>query len=413
MLNIKIHQGEINGVKYIHLQKDTTNIAYLLFLFKYGTRYEENNLSGIAHFIEHMIFKSTKKRKTNQILQEIEIIGGIANAFTSYELTGFYISVLQDKFDQAFEIFADMLQNSLFNSKEIQIEQGNVIEEIKMYKDNPQDYINLLAQQNIFSDTPLGKSILGSEDIIKQFDQKTLLDIKAKYYNSNNILIASSGNFEVDKLIKNIKKYINLKPGNISQTKVSKFNPKEKIFFFKRKEVEQAHVIIAFESKDYMDENYNYKASILSTILGDGLGSILFRLLREKLGVAYYVGSALYQYQDTGNFNIYFGCNLDKMNKVINKIFQELDKIKNGKLTKKEIERAQNLMYSSISMGLESIKYTTRTLATDLLLKNKIENLEEIKDKIYSVKLSDLQELAIEIFNENYCINYISPEKII
>lgn len=413
MQNIKIHQGKINEVRYIHLQKDTTNIAYLLFLFKYGTRYEESNLSGIAHFMEHMIFKSTKKRKTNQILQEIETIGGIANAYTSYELTGFYISVLQDKFDQAFEIFADMLQNSLFNPKEIQIEQGNVIEEIKMYKDSPQDYINLLAQQNIFADTPLGKSILGSEDIIKKFDQKTLLEIKAKYYNSNNILIASSGNFEVDKLIKNIKKYINLKPGNISQTKLSKFNPKQKIFFFERNEVEQAHVIIAFDAKDYMDETYNYKVSILSTILGEGLGSILFRLLREKLGVAYYVGTEVNQYQDAGNFNIYFGCNLDKLNKVIDKIFEELDKIKNGKLTRKEIERAQNLMYSAISMGLESIKYTTRTLATDLLLKNKIENLDEIKDKIYAVKLSDLQELATEMFNENYCINYISPKKII
>jgi len=406
-----IQKDNINNFRLLHIKKDSP-ISFVLFLVKNGSRYETPQDSGISHFIEHMMFKQTKSRTTKQISTEIETIGGQANAFTSYEYTGYYIKVLREKFGEAFEILADILQNGKFLQEDIDIERGNIIEEIRMYEDSPADLVGQISQQNVFPEQKLGQMIIGTEETVNSFNRQDLVNYIDSNYLQDDFLIVSVGNFNIDYTKEQVNKF--LKPRKSGKLKVDKseFSPKQKVNFVEKASSKQAHVVISFPGISSSNPDL-HKFEVVDEVLGHGMGSILMDLLREKLGVAYYVGSNHSDYLDTGVFQIYFGSNNDKTQMTVDKVFEELEKMKTKEISKEELERAQNLFFSSIAMAHENIGYLGQKYGIEYLLEDKIETLEEVKLKIYSVNFEDIKETAKKIFTDNYNITYIANKELI
>jgi predicted Zn-dependent peptidase len=400
-----------NQFKYLHIYKESP-VSFVLFLVKNGSRFETPEESGISHFIEHMMFKQTDKRTTQQIAMDIETIGGQTNAFTSFEYTGYHIKVLEEKFDHAFEILSDILQNGKFTQEDIDIERGNIIEEINMYEDSPSDHVWYLAHGNAYPNTKLGQMIIGTKETVSSFKREDLISYMNKNYLQDDFLIVTVGNFNENKVEENIIK--NLKPRKKGSLQIEKaeFRPVQKINFVHKNDAKQAHTVISFEGVETSTPNlYDYE--VLEEVLGGGMGSILWHLLREKLGVAYYVGSSNTNYQGTGAFQIYFGANEGKTKLTIDKIFEELDKLKSRTISKEDLERAQNLYFSGLAIAHENISYLAQNYGIQYLLENKIETLEQTKEKIYSVTPEKIQTAANKIFNDNYNITYIASKELV
>ena len=409
-----IKTGIFKKYKYIHLQKNDSPISFLMFLVQHGAKNDPEDKAGLAHFLEHMIFKSTKKRSTKKISFDIEMLGGITNAFTSYEYTGYHITMPVENFSNGFEVLSDIFQNGLFLEREVEIEKGNIIEEIRMIKDDPASYISEIAQQNLYYGTGVGRSILGTEETVGSITSVDLKDLINNSYPQDDILVVSAGNFNEELTLKNIEKYLSeRKTKTLNRPADEKFQPKEKIVYHGRDDLQQAHVIISFKADGYKDENYNYKLLLLESILGVGLGSILFRLLREKLGVAYYVYADASQYRNAGDLSIFFGANQKKTNFVVEKILEELEKLKTRGITKKELRRAQNLIYSSFVVKNENLPSIAKTISINYLLKGKIITLQEFKENVYRVQSEEIQELSNQIFGQDFYVAYAANDKII
>lgn len=399
-----------SGYKILHIKKQSP-ISMILFLVKRGSRQEIDGKGGIFHFIEHMMFKSTEKRNTKQIALDIELLGGESNAFTSNEYTGYYVRVLKDGFENAFEILSDALQNGKLDEKDIEIEKGNVIEEIRMYKDSPSDLIWEYVGENIFPNQPIGKRIIGTEESVKGITRQDIIDTLNNHYSTDNFLIVSVGDFEIDytkKLCDTLLTNRKSKANN-DQPK-GRFNPEKKYNFIEKKDVNQTHAVLSFNGVENTHPDQK-SLEVLASLIGDGLGSMLFGLLREELGIAYYVGAYSDNNTDCGAFHIYFGCNNEKFSEVVEKIFGELERIKKGDISDEELKRAQNLLYSSLVMSHESIGFLARSYGIDMLLTNKIETMDEIKEKVYVVNKEILANMAKKYLDENFSISYIANKE--
>lgn len=401
-----------NNYKILHIQKESP-ISLILFLVKNGSRFETPETSGISHFLEHMMFKPTTKRKTSkEINTELESIGGVANAFTGHECTGYYIQVLKENFDHAFEILSDLLQNGVLNPKDIKIEKGVVIEEIRMYEDSPSDKVGELAQLNAFPDQQLGLPVIGSEKTVSSFNRDQLSKFINTNYLQDDFLVVSVGDFDKEKTVKNTEKYLRPRSSGKLDFKKAKFTPKQKVNFHHKEDSNQTHSRISFEGISIFDENI-YKYLVLEEVLGGGMGSILSDLLREKLGVAYYVGANHTDYLDTGIFEIYFGANFDKTKQTVDKIFEETEKLKKDIISDEELSRAKNFSYSLLAMQNENIGYLGQKYGLDYLMRGEVETLEEERQKIFGITKTDILETAREVFNDNYNITYIAKRELI
>lgn len=407
-----VQTSTTNNYKILHVQKNSP-ISLVLFLTKNGSRYESEETAGISHFIEHMMFKPTEKRKTSKAINmEIEGIGGVTNAFTSFEYTGYYVQVLREHFGHAFEILSDITQNGVFADEDIEIEKGVIIEEIRMYEDSPSDQVNWLAQKNIFPDNQLGDTIIGTEKSVQSFTREQLKTYLNNNYKQDDFLIVTVGNFNISETEDLVQKYLSPKSSGKLELVQAIFNPAQKINFHSKNDVNQAHTVISFPGISTFHEDL-YKYDMVDMVLGGGMGSILFDLLREQLGVAYYVGTNHSDYLDTGVFEITFGANFDKTKLTVDKIFEELEKLKNVKVTDEELDRAKNLLYSQYAMSHESIRYLGQKYGIQYLLKEEVETLEMEREKIFKVTTADIMETARKIFNDNYNITYIAKKELL
>jgi predicted Zn-dependent peptidase len=401
-----------NNYRVLHIEKESP-ISLVLFLVKNGSRYENEKNAGISHFLEHMMFKPTPTRTTSKaISMEIESIGGVTNAFTSQEYTGYYIQVLKEHYDHAFEILSDLLQNGVLDQKDIDIERGNIIEEIRMYDDSPSDKVGWYTMQNIFPDQSLGRPIIGFEETVNSFNQADFSQFVQTNYLQEDFLIVSVGDFTIDPVVRNVEQNLRTRVSGTKTYEKGRFAPKQKINFHKKKDSSQTHMIISFEGISTFDKDI-YKYEMLDMVLGGGMGSILFDLLREQLGVAYYVGANNSDYMDTGSFEVYFGANFDKTKETVERTFGEFEKLKKELITEDELNRAKNLLYSHMAMRHESVGYLGSKYGGEFLIKNEITPLEEEQKKIYEITVADIRETANRVFNDNYNITYIANKELI
>ena len=368
------------------------------FWFNVGTRDENTKNNGISHFIEHMLFKGTKKRSARRISEEIESYGGYLNAFTSKEHTCYYSRGLTKNLSRTFGILSDMIQNPLFRESHIKKEAGVVIDELRDIHDNPEELIFDKFEEVIFSGNPLSYPIIGTEGNINKFNSGELQKYHWNNYNTGNLLIVASGAVEHSELVKlaerNIRK---CKPG--SGQNREKFYRKNVNDLVIEKDFQQVHSIIG-RSTIGLKNKKRIQVKILSTMLGEGSSSRLFQAVREKLGITYQINSFLNSYQDVSTFGVYFSTNGKQADRVMDIVVKEFLKMKEKKITEKELNRVKEYIKGGLLLSLESTTNRMIRIANSFLYFNRLVSLDEFLKKIDTVTVDEITSISNELLDE-------------
>jgi len=387
-----------NGIRLVHYPIAGV-VAHCGLVINTGSRDEMAGECGMAHFIEHMLFKGTKKRKAYHILSRLEDVGGELNAYTTKEETAVHASFMKEDYERAIEIISDITFNSQLPEKEIEKEKDVVIEEINSYLDSPAELIFDDFEEQIFTGLPIGHNILGNPAIVKSFTQASLSDFISKNYNTDQMVFCSVGNIKSEKLLKLFKKYFEAVP--VKRQILRPYSPwtYNPLSVVKKKDTFQNHCIIGNVAYDLKDDR-RIGMFLLNNILGgQGLNSRLNLSLREKNGFAYNVESSYNPYYDTGAFSIYFGTDTQNLDKSISITYAELNRLRTTKLGNIQLSKAKNQIKGYLARGYENFESLMLSLGKSLLVFNKIEGLEETSKKIDAVTSSDLLNTANDIFN--------------
>jgi len=395
-MDLLIHTLD-NGIRLVH-HRISGMVAHCGIIINTGSRDEIEKEHGIAHFIEHMLFKGTDKRKAYHILSRLEDVGGELNAYTTKEETAVHASFLKEDYERTIELISDITFSSTFPEKEIEKEKDVVIEEINSYLDNPSELIFDDFEELIFTGQPIGRNILGSHESVKSYCRKTITDFIRNNYNTHEMVFCSVGNIPDDKILKLFKTYFagivtynNVPRANISWT----YKPAS---LTKKKDTFQNHCIIGNLAYDLKDEKRMGMLLLNNILGGQGLNSRLNLSLREKNGLAYNVESNYTPYLGTGIFSIYFGTDARYLNKSISIAMAELNKLRTTKLGTIQLSKAKNQIKGYLARGYENHESLMLSLGKSLIVFNKIDTIEDICKKIDSVSASELLDMANEIF---------------
>jgi len=375
------------------------------FWFNVGARDESLRNNGISHFIEHMLFKGTKKRTAKMIAEEIESYGGYLNAFTSKEHTCYYSKGLSDNLGRTFSVLSDLIQNPLFKENHIRKEVGVVIDELKDIDDNPEELLFDRFEEIIFSGNRLSYPIIGRETNIKNFNSEELFNYHGSNYNTDGLLIVASGNVKHDELIKLTEKYITERESR-SRKGRDKFNIKKVEDAFIEKDVQQVHTIIGRATYGYNDKR-RVPVRFLSALLGEGSSSRLFLAVREKLGITYQINSFLNSYYDTSAFGVYFSTNQNQYARVIEIIYKEFKKLKDVPISERELKKVKEYLKGGIILSLESTTNRMMRIANSILYYDKVLSVEDYISKIEKITSEDVQKTANELLKDSKLIKVI------
>lgn len=389
-----------NKVRLVIAPLKETQTTNLLVLVKVGSRQEDKKVSGGSHFIEHLMFKGTKKHPTAlDISKELNGVGAEFNAFTSKDHTGYYIKSDAKHLSLSIDVLSDMLLNSKFDTKEIERERGVIVEEINMYEDNPMMYVEDLLEQIIYSGHPLGISIAGTKESVKKMTRADLISYKNKFYSGSNIVICLAGNFK-ESHIKELKSKFKFKSTAkifpLNKIKLKQKAPKVALKF---KETEQTQIALGFPAYSYSDKRI-YALQLLSIILGGNMSSRLFLQVRERNGLAYFIRSYLSVYEDTGALIIQSGLDKLRVESAIKLIIAELKKIIKG-VSAEELTRAKEYVYGKTSLDLEDTSHISQWYAQQELMLGRILTPPEKKQKIAAVTRGDIIAVAKDVININ------------
>jgi len=382
--------------------KSTETVAVFIKA-RAGSRYESDKNLGIAHFLEHMFFKGGDRYPTpRDVAEAVDGVGGMFNAFTGNDTVGYYIKVAKENIDLAFDVLSDMLLNSKFNQDDIDREKGVIIEEYNMYQDNPRAVLSDEFQVLMYGNHPLGKPILGDLNFIRKATTKDFVDYQRKLYSPANVVVVVAGNTTLAEVKQLVNKYLKLEKGSKKNEPLPYKLPKQfknrlKIIY---KKTEQAHLVVGMPTFGGSDPS-KYIADVLSVILGGGMSSRLFTSIRERHGLAYYVGASHDVYSDAGNFAIYAGVNVNKTDFAIKLILNELKEIQESPVPEKELKKAKQAIIGSMALRLESSDAVANGVAHQELVYDKIESIAEIKRKYRAVTAKDVQKLAKKIFQKD------------
>ncbi len=376
--------------------KDFESVT-ISILVKNGSRNENKQNNGISHFLEHMAFKGTTTRTAKDIAEEFDMIGGYFNAYTSRTSTVYYAKVLKNDLEKALDIITDILLNSTFAKEELEKERQVIFQELCMTKDTPDDIVFDYFQETAFKNQPLGRSILGAEEFIKNLKREELSKYFKNQYSTKNTIISAAGNFDsrqFNDLISN--RFANFQNTNVKQYEKGIYTGGE---LHVQKDLEQAQFLLGFEGVFYLDKDF-YDAQILSIILGGGMSSRLFQEIREKRGLVYNISSYSTSYSDCGIFGVYSALDHVNINILIDLIISELFNI-TDKINEKEIMRAKAQIKSSLLMSMESTTARAKKLCNNFAMFGRYISNDEILEKINNVNFQSLQKLAKKIISNN------------
>ena len=403
-----------NGLRLLTIPVTGAKTITILVLVPLGSRYETKTANGISHFIEHMMFKGTKRRPNNfMIASELDGIGAEYNAFTSKDHTGYWIKTTPDNINLALDILSDMLFNSTFNKDDFQKERGVILEEIKMYEDNPLLYIEDFFERSLYGNHPLGWMISGPISGVKKLKREELFKYRKKFYQPNNILVGIAGNIKKNQTIELVKKYFSHSPRKKNGNKYLPFKkkvskPKANVLFRKTKQVQIALGVPAYS---YFNKQLE-ALEVLSVILGGNMSSRLFREVRVKRGLCYFVRTDMSVYQDTGSFIVRAGLNKDRIYEAIKVILFEINKIREQGVTDQELKRAKDYIKGHFLLSLEDSAALNSWYTKQLLLIGKILTPEKKLIKINKVSKNDIQKVSHNILQNNRLIlSLIGPFK--
>ena len=360
-----------------------------------GSRYETPENNGVSHFLEHMMFKGTKTRSAFDIVNEIESVGGIMNAHTSREVTAYYIKILKKDLPLAVDILTDILQNSQFETSEIEREREVIIQEIAQSHDTPDDIIFDYFQETAFQNQSLGRPILGSKQNVLAFKNADFNAYIDQHYHGQNVVFSAAGNINHDELVTLLEdKLANKSAHKILKSEAGQYIGGEKIV---SKDIEQSHMIMGFEGISMHHPLY-FAQSVFSTLFGGGMSSRLFQEIREKRGLAYSVFCYAGSYTGTGVFGMYAATPHDKINELKTVMQGELETISES-LKEEEIHKAKQQLMASKAMALESTMARGEHSGYDTLFFNRVRDVAEFTNAIETVSKQDIETLIAHYLN--------------
>ena len=366
-----------------------------------GSTKETKQQSGIAHFIEHMMFKGTKNRSAKDIAAEMDGVGGQINAFTAKECTCYYVKVISEYLETGLDVLGDMLMNSVFAQEEIEKEKGVVIEEIGMSIDNPEDYVHELMSRTYYRDHPLAKPILGTIDSVNSMTHEKLIEYVHANYGADNAVISVAGNFEENKLMDQLEKYF----GKLEYTPEDQDSTNEKIeeapgedqveiqgsISIAKREIEQVHICLGMPGFA-MEDDLRYSMFIFNNLFGASMSSRLFQTIREKHGLAYSVFSYPSTHSDTGMMGIYAGTNPTQLEAVIQLIMQEIKLALKDGVSQSEFEQSKAQLKGNYILSMEGVSSIMMSLGKSKTLLDKVVTEDEIIKKIDSVTIDGVRQ---------------------
>ena len=402
-----------SGLRVLTIPQQNTRTVTVLVLVGTGSKYEEKRVNGISHFLEHMFFKGTKKRSTPfKIAGPIENAGGVFNAFTSQDLTGYYIKVDAAHLDLALEIVADIFLNSLLAQKEITKEKGVIVEEINMRRDTPMIHVADLLEQFLYGDQPAGWDIAGTKETVQGLTRADILTYVRSQYVAENTLICVAGNIRENKVREKVRKLF---------SSISQKNFKEKIGVKEKQEklrvlleyraTDQTHIALAARGFNLSHKD-RFAQEIIAAILGGGMSSRLFLEIREKLGLAYYISTSSEENPDTGFLATFAGVKNENAKIALKVIIREYRKLARTKVSATELRNAKERIKGRMALSLESSDAKAEFYGIQEILQNRFFTPEQLYDKIEKVKVSDILRVAKKMFvSSNLNLVVLGPFK--
>ena len=366
-----------------------------------GGRHEEERLSGVSHFLEHIVFKGTKTRTANQIKESIEGVGGSMNAFTSEEYTCFLAKIARKHFESVFDVLADMVLGASITEADLEKERTVVMEEVKMTQDQPSQLSDELLSEIVWPAHPLGRPIAGTLKSVAGLSRSDIAGYRDRYYQPNLITVVAAGNIDQASLVRATEKNFTGPATSAAPAmdifRVRQEKPQMKIF---KKDTEQTHLSLALHSfsKDHPDE---YALDILSVILGGNMSSRLFNEVREERGLAYDVGSFVRRYHETGAFAVSAGVDTKKAPEALEVILKELEKVAIDPVSSQEIRRAKDFYLGQLDLSLENSMNQMLWVGENIVTLNKYRTPEEVTQRVEGVTAEDLRSVAQSLFKTN------------
>jgi len=384
------------------IHKNTNSpVAHLGVLINTGSRDEKKNEHGLAHFIEHSVFKGTKKRRAFHVLSRIEGVGGELNAYTTKEETVLYSTFLNEYYERAAELLGDILLNSVYPEKELEREKEVIFEEINSYKDSPSDLIFDEFEELVYNGHPIARNILGTRKNILKFNREFILRFIRNNYHTNQIVISSVGNFDFNELVKLLERNfgeMEEKPRTATREKFQNYSPQKRSI---EKETYQSHCIIGNIAFDFQHPQRIVMVLLNNILGGQAMNSRLNLALRERRGMAYNVESGYTAYSDTGLFNVYFGTDKENLEKALSLVMKEFKLLRDTKLGTIQLSKAKKQLIGQIAISTESHEELMLAIGKSFLLYNKVDPLKVVFNKIEAITTSELLEVANVVLNEN------------
>lgn len=382
-----------------------------------GSRDETPSLNGATHYLEHLLFKGTKKRSALDISSAIDAVGGEMNAFTAKEYTCYYARVLDTDLPLAIDVVCDMLTGSLILQEDVDAERGVILEEIAMTEDDPGDCVHDLFAHTMLGDTPLGRPVLGTEETINALTADRIRRFYKKHYDPTRLVVAAAGNVDHNKVVRQVRAAFE-KAGALTRTDATPMPPRQgsralrtagRVEVINRK-TEQAHVILGMPGLARTDER-RWALGVLNTALGGGMSSRLFQEVREKRGLAYSVYSYTSGFADTGLFGVYAGCRPSQVHDVLKICRDELDQVAEHGLTDDEIGRAIGQLAGSTVLGLEDTGALMNRIGKSELCWGEHMSVDEMLAKISAVTPDEVREVARDVLGHRPSLSAIGPLK--
>ena len=388
-----------NGIRIVTKQIPQARSVAMGVWVNVGARDEKVEEGGLSHFIEHMIFKGTKRRTALQIAKELDAVGGQCNAFTSKENTCYYAKVLDTHVDVMVDLLSDVFLNSVFDPGEVERERQVIVQEIGMLEDTPDEHIHVLLAEGVWGSHPIGRSILGTRETVARFDSNTIKDYFRRAYQPDRIVISAAGNIQTGSFVKAIAQaFEGVGKGNSfpertkpSMAWVATAHPKN---------LEQVHICLGTAGVAITDPR-RHACALLNVVLGGNMSSRLFQEIRERRGLAYSVYSFVSSYSDTGLIGVYVGVQASSTEQVLEVIVREMKRIREEPVDDSELRNAKEHLKGGIYLAAESTDNQMTRLAHNEISFGRFIPLQELVDEIEKVTAQDVRELAQEMFQDN------------
>lgn len=390
-----------NGIPVLIKKIDTVRSAAIGVYVKTGSKYEKEGQEGISHLLEHMLFKGTKKRSAKDISEDIDNIGGHINAFTSKEVTAFYVTIMGKYLEEAVDVIADIYNDSVFDEKELEKEKNVIIEEIRMYEDIPEDKVHDLNSEEVLKGCTCANSVLGTEESVKGISKEELIKYWKEKYTRDNMIISVAGDIDKNEILKQLEDKFGHLELNMAKNVLSSDFIINNLTTSLKKDTNQVHLCVNTKGISYKDDK-RFVLSVLSNVLGGNMSSRLFQKIREDRGLAYSVYTYQSSYLEGGIFTVYAGTTKENYGEVIQIIKDEFEEIKTNGILESELIKVKNQLSSDMVLGLETTRSQMSRMANNFINYERLITVDEVVEEINKISLEEVKALAQDLFKDEY-----------